>query len=266
MSVCIYSENIELATFLIERNAKIFIDTLKYRDKSPFFVAINLDKLWAIELFCDHGCDISIPTARGLSPLMYAASEKHDDICMYLSLRVKQIDQVNEQNGKQVFIIYLLREDKKRMKQLLMRGADVNYVNQKTGWTPLHFAIQNKLSSKTIKFLINEGAYIHQMDFNGKDCCDKASMNKRYDKIKFFKENSCKENPYLRRYPENMNEMKQQLKKREIVILPGGSIAGSSFQAHNQPSISDASSTIGDPSKMLSSISQSSKGNHLSVG
>ena len=97
------------------------------------------------------------------------------------------------------------------MKQLLMRGANINFVNPKNGWTPLHTAIEYNLSSKIIKFLISRGADTHALDFNGKDCCDKVAGNKRYSHIQYFKDNSCKENQLLRKHPENMkNNMKSE--------------------------------------------------------
>ena len=89
LGICIHSQNKKLAAFLLLKDCEIFIEDLKFRNMSPFIVAINLECLWAVELFCDHGCDISTPTSNGMTPLMYAASEGYDEICMYLSLRVK---------------------------------------------------------------------------------------------------------------------------------------------------------------------------------
>ena len=95
------------------------------------------------------------------------------------------------------------------MKQLLMRGANINFVNPKNGWTPLHTAIEYNLSSKIIKFLISRGADIHALDFNGKDCCDKiAEKYKRYCHIQYFKDNSCR---LIRKIPENITNMKPEL-------------------------------------------------------
>ena len=60
---------------------------------------------------------------------------------MYLSMRVNNIDMIDDQTGFNVFRIYMMRGDIKRMKQLLMRGADINFVNEVTGFTPLHKAL-----------------------------------------------------------------------------------------------------------------------------
>jgi hypothetical protein len=62
-------------------------------------------------------------------------------MCMYLSLRTKNVD-LEDRKGLNIFSMYLLKEDKLRCMQLLMRDANVNHVN-KIGLTPLHVAIDN---------------------------------------------------------------------------------------------------------------------------
>lgn len=173
---------------------------MKYRDASPFFVGINQSKVWAIELFCDH-CPTTGPeckSAEGLSPLMYAAKKGMDDICMYLSLRTDDVDEEDEQ-GMTVFQYYLEKKDITHMKQLLRRGADINYYFTKTGLTPLHVAIEHKFNSKLIKFLLSYGADPHHEDKSGLDCCDKAKEIPRYFQIKELREMKCKQFPSLRK-------------------------------------------------------------------
>ena len=55
-----------------------------------------------------------------------------------------------------------------------MRGCDINNCCKESGWTPLHWAIEKKLPTKVVKFLIKNGAYPHVEDANGQDVCDKA--------------------------------------------------------------------------------------------
>ena len=55
------------------------------------------------------------PTSSGQIPLLYAADLGHDDICMYLSLRSNDLNSENDE-GKTVFITYMLRRDFLRMK------------------------------------------------------------------------------------------------------------------------------------------------------
>lgn len=71
------------------------------------------------------------------------------------------------------------------MNQILMRNANVNYVNFE-GKTPLHIAIENKMPRKIIKLLLKSGANPHYEDFDGKDVCDKVKNMKEYQGIKIF--------------------------------------------------------------------------------
>ena len=128
-------------------------------------------------MFCDHGADINTKSSSGLTPLMYAATKGYDHICMYLSLRTDNVDLEDETTGKNVFSIYLEKKDLHHMKQLLMRGSNINYQNKMTGLTPLHYAIENNYNSKMVKFMLTYGANPHHEDPDGNDCCDKAVKN-----------------------------------------------------------------------------------------
>ena len=43
----------ELSAYAIRQGAEIFFKGEKSNDLSPFYVALNLELIWAIELFCD---------------------------------------------------------------------------------------------------------------------------------------------------------------------------------------------------------------------
>lgn len=70
-------------------------------------------------------------------------------------------------------IIYLLKKNLERVKQLIMRGMDINHCGN-TGMTPLMWAIKHNLPSKIIKFMLKNGADPHIENFDGQDCCDLA--------------------------------------------------------------------------------------------
>lgn len=95
-----------------------------------------------------------------------------DDMCMYLSLRTQNVD-AEDDEGNNIFNMYLKKEDKLRCMQLLMRNADINHVN-KVGLTPLHVAIENNLSKGMVKFLLQAGADPKIKDINGKSCLEKV--------------------------------------------------------------------------------------------
>ena len=51
------------------------------------------------------------------------------------------MDIVDTETGRNVFFHYMVKQDIERMQQLIMRGADINFVNEVNGYTPLHRAI-----------------------------------------------------------------------------------------------------------------------------
>ena len=61
-----------------------------------------------------------------------------------------------------------------RIRQLLMRGSNINHISKKNNWNALHWAIENNLPHKFLKFLMKNGINPHVEDLKGRDCCDKA--------------------------------------------------------------------------------------------
>jgi ankyrin repeat protein len=201
---------------LLKKQAFMFNEHLgpEFIDQSAFFIAINSSKIWAVEMLYDYSDDVDFEEkAGGTNPLLYAAERNLDEMCMYLSLRSKDLNAENEE-GKTVLVIYLLRKDIDRMKQLIMRGCDVNHISKGNQFTPLHWAIENKLSTKIIKFLLQYKAYMHYEDKNGLDCCDKANKLERYNQFKAFKDHECLDNPRLRM---NVNK-KHKLKSKSVTV------------------------------------------------
>ena len=92
MSEAVAQDNQKLANYLVKKGARMFNEDIKYRDKSAFFKAVNIQAIWAIELFCDMGADLNVKSSEGLLPLMYAAKKGFDDTTMYLGLRSGDIN------------------------------------------------------------------------------------------------------------------------------------------------------------------------------
>lgn len=147
---------------------------------------------------CDHGADLNSFESEYMHPLLYAASNGYDDICLYLSLRVNDVDMEDPNTGENVFMIYMKQYNLDKMASLLTRGANVNYVNSVTNLTPLHFAIENNMRPSLIKFLIKNKANPHIEDMNGVDCCDKAAEYVQYRKLIGLRERKCLEKPKIR--------------------------------------------------------------------
>jgi UDP-N-acetylmuramate--alanine ligase len=65
----------------------------------------------------------------------------------------------------EAFVGALLAEDLKKARGLLAAGVEINGRNRR-GWTPLHFAVENRLM-EAAKFLLEQGANPNQPDVNG---------------------------------------------------------------------------------------------------
>ena len=48
---------------LVNNKALMFNKDQKKRDLSPFFIALKLQSIWAIELFIDSGADLDSPSS-----------------------------------------------------------------------------------------------------------------------------------------------------------------------------------------------------------
>ena len=198
LGASVINENRKLIDNLLKKGARMFNEDMETRDMSPFFVAMNEQKQWAVETFCDHGANIEMKTSTGMTPILYAATKGFDDVCMYLSLRSENAD-VEDQQGRTVLIIYLLKKNTERVKQLIMRGRNINHCG-KSGLTPMMWAIKDNVPSKVIKFLLKNGSDPHIENFDGEDCCDMAKKNPRYKDIKvmFDPHEGCGRDPSLR--------------------------------------------------------------------
>uniref|UniRef100_H2ZQB5 Uncharacterized protein n=1 Tax=Ciona savignyi TaxID=51511 RepID=H2ZQB5_CIOSA len=77
-------------------------------------------------------------------------------------------------------------------KALIQNGADVNYPNQTTLWTPLHAACFQE-HEQIITLLLENGANINALDKDGRSCIDIASVSNRV--WNQFTDLGCKRTP-----------------------------------------------------------------------
>lgn len=96
-----------------------------------------------------------------------------------------------------------------------MRGADINYLNKKTGMTHLRLAIEEELPAKIVKWLLKSGANPHILDYDDRDCCDAASGKEIYKNIVALQTGECKLNKELRINPATL--IQQTEAKRSLI-------------------------------------------------
>jgi ankyrin repeat protein len=115
LALCVIHDNKALLRILLTNGANIFNTDILTKDKSPFFVAIEHDKQVYLDIFCDLGADTNTLTTNGDNPMLLSVKLGRDDICMYLSLRTKD-KEIEDDQGKTIFIHYMLKCDIDRMK------------------------------------------------------------------------------------------------------------------------------------------------------
>ena len=97
-----------------------------------------------------------------------------------------------------------------------MRGANINFVFPFNGYTPLHWAIQEGVSSKIVKFLIKNDAYPHVVDNNGQDCCEKSLLNERYHDVSELVNQYGKYDKSLRKGTKQMYQLILKTKEMQM--------------------------------------------------
>ena len=82
-----------------------------------------------LEEICDLNPDTIAKDSNGLTPLMFAAKGKKEDVIQVLA-QGKKINLDEEDNNKMTILMLMLKEgDIKNARKLINRGANINYVN-----------------------------------------------------------------------------------------------------------------------------------------
>jgi ankyrin repeat protein len=163
-----------IAQKLIEFEARCYYcETDDSKDFSPIFMAVqydddeNITKI--LELMCDHGASLTVKNSEGMTPIMFAAEMGFDKVVNYLSLRTRDL---NEEDAYcNTILIHHLRnrkeknDDFKMASNLIVRGADINYVNSNC-FTALQIMVENR-NIEAVKFLLSKNAERHLMDLDG---------------------------------------------------------------------------------------------------
>lgn len=72
------------------------------------------------------------------------------------------------------------------VKNLLEKGANINFKEASHGWTPLSFAIANG-KAETVRLLLDNGANAHIRDSQGRNALDQAKLTGSAEIIHLFK-------------------------------------------------------------------------------
>ena len=84
------------------------------------------------------------------------------------------------------------------MRQLVMRGCNINHMSSVRKETPLLYAIKKEYPVNLIRFLLSCGANPHIEGPDGKDACDIAQGIPKYQVINKLARLDCKRKPRKR--------------------------------------------------------------------
>ncbi|CAC5374397.1 unnamed protein product [Mytilus coruscus] len=146
------------------------------KNVSPLIGASSLGNLRMVKSFIQRGDVLDETDARKFTPLHWTIYNGHYDTAKYF-IDVGSNLLVNEQDGRNAFMLACYSGCTEIVKYLLSKEFNVNQVNAR-GWTPLLYAINGMgeagNSVMTVTFLISKGAdvgaNIHEVDKMGWTC------------------------------------------------------------------------------------------------
>jgi ankyrin repeat protein len=114
---------------------------------------------------------------------MFAAEHNIKNIVNFLSLRVHNLD-IEDSQGVTLLMHMTFQNNFKMVSWLMRRGANMDFVSSR-GKTVLHACIERQ-QINAIEYLLYKKANTHILDFDERDCCDKAKENKLALQFKIF--------------------------------------------------------------------------------
>jgi ankyrin repeat protein len=177
LSYAIINEQKQNCLILINEKAMIYYyHSNLEKDLSPLFLSIFKKNLELVEAMYLNSKEqqLTETNSQGINALTFAAENKIQNIVNYLSARTKDLNN-EDSKGITILMHMLVQMNLKMCKRLLHRGASVDHIN-KHGKTALHLCVEDMMQPQ-IEYLLFKGANPHILDFQEKDCCDKAKEN-----------------------------------------------------------------------------------------
>ncbi|MDR1411256.1 MAG: ankyrin repeat domain-containing protein [Spirochaetaceae bacterium] len=145
-------------------NAGADLEERDNEGNTPFMDAVLAGPPATVERLANLGADTMVRNSRGDTPLHFAVSmERSDLVTMLLSFGVS----IHAKNtmGKTPFTLAL--DISPRMVSTLLT-KDRIYASDDNGYSPLHIAILNRASLDIVKTILDQGARISAVDFEGR--------------------------------------------------------------------------------------------------
>ena len=127
-----------------------------------------------LEILYELGADLELEDHKGYRPLHMAAFFGEHEIVSFLLVQGIDVDPITE-NGDTPLMRAVRQGHLATAQALLNGGADINFVNSKTGQTALHMAAEYS-TPRMIGLLIKAKADLYAIDKCGMNACDTASF------------------------------------------------------------------------------------------
>ncbi|MCL2139584.1 MAG: ankyrin repeat domain-containing protein [Treponema sp.] len=151
-----------IAVILLDKGANIEV-----RDSggnTPFMESVKAGQSETVRLLAGKGADPKTRNAVGDTPLHHAVIIENIDIINFLLSKGASIHARNTRN-KTPFLLAL--NDSPGMATVLLTKEQVNSPDD-FGYSPLHLALQEKVSLSLLKAIIDRGARLSAVDSNGR--------------------------------------------------------------------------------------------------
>ncbi|ORY58275.1 ankyrin [Neocallimastix californiae] len=162
INIIIKIDHLSLIKYLLENEelkSHIDINAKDRNGECPLLTAYHSDNMILFKYILDYGANSQIITKEGKPLLSLAIKNKNYKAIKYLLQQNILFNGENDGNAYPLFIQMILQNKVEIMKQLVERGADVNYVDSSRN-SPLIYAIQEKLIP-IAEYLMVQGAEVN---------------------------------------------------------------------------------------------------------
>ena len=142
LSLAIKHNHKDIAAVLIKNKIKLYYDKNDaLKDKSPIFLALNPSDCELIEQMhtFNHSALEFSKNSEGDTAILVASKKNYIGIINYLSLRIEQLDQ-EDNNNISLLLNLVLNSNFRMATSLIQRGANIDYANSK-GQTALSICV-----------------------------------------------------------------------------------------------------------------------------
>lgn len=180
LHVAIEKENVSMLKELLKYNPPI--DKPDKDGLSPLMCAASKNNKEIIKILLDNGADVNYQNENNYdyNALCIAANEGSNDVIELLVKSGCKID-MSTKDGFSPLAIALLSQMFSTAEILLKNGANIDFQDEATGKTALHFCAEDGLN-KSVQFLLKNGASKTIRDLDSKTAVELAEEN-GHDKL-----------------------------------------------------------------------------------